>query len=370
MIIKKLELNNFRNYDNEILNFSKNINIIYGNNAQGKTNILEGIYTLLITKSHRLNSSNNLIKKNKNFTRLFGTFDNHLIDTSLNLLIDENGKHLKKNNNNIKKISDYISESNIIIFYPEDLNLIKGSPVDRRRYLNIELSQIYKNYIIILNDYNKLLKMRNDYLKKIKQGLNVDLSYFNILTNYLIERAISIYKIRKEYFDNINKYADEIYEKISGYKKFKIIYKPNKAIVNNNEFLEEFKKIYDDEIKFGVTLIGSHKDEYDFYLNNNNLKDTGSQGQQRMAILAFKLSEIKIFSEIKKDNPILLLDDAFSELDDIKKNLFLDYINDGMQVIITTTDLKNIRKDILKKAKLFEIENGKVKNVMEVEDGK
>ena len=365
MIIKKLELYNFRNYEKENLIFSNKLNIIYGNNAQGKTNILEGIYTLLLTKSHRLNSNNNLIKKNKNFTRLVGNFDNHLIDTTLQLLIDENGKHLEKNNNVIRKINDYISESNIIIFYPEDLNLIKGSPLDRRRYLNIQLSQIYKNYIVILNDYNKLLKMRNDYLKKMKIGLNVDLSYFNILTSYLIDRIVKIYKIRKEYFENINNYSGNIYEKISGYKNFKIVYKPNKNIINNNEWLDEFKKIYEEEVKSGITLIGPHKDDYEFYLDNNNLKDTGSQGQQRMAVLAFKLSEIKIFTEIKKDKPILLLDDVFSELDDTKKNLFLDYINDGMQVIITTTDLKNIRKDILEKAKLFEIENGKIKSITE-----
>ena len=370
MIIKNLELYNFRNYDKLNIQFSKKINIIYGQNAQGKTNILEAIYTLLLTKSHRLNSGNNLIKKNESFTKLIGYFENGKLDNVLNLVIDDKGKHLQKNNNDIKKINDYINEANILIFYPEDLNLIKGSPGDRRRYLNIELCQLYKDYVILISDYNKLLKMRNDCLKKMKLGINIDLSYFNILTSYFIERAIKIYKIRKEFFDNLNSYCEQIYKKISKYEHFKIVYKPNNEIDDKDLLLNEFKKIYDDEVKYGMTMIGPHKDDYEFYLDNNNLKETGSQGQQRMAILTFKLSEINIFEQMKKDKPILLLDDVFSELDDMKKNLFLNYINDGMQVIITTTDLKNIKKEILCKAKLFEIENGMVKKVMEENYGK
>lgn len=370
MVIKKIELNNFRNYTDEIITFSPKLNIIYGNNAQGKTNILEGIYTLLLTKSHRLNANNNLIKLGETYTKIVGIFDSNLIDTTLKLVIDENGKHLEKNNSNIRKISDYISSSNIIIFYPEDLNLIKGSPLDRRKYLNIELSQLYKNYIVILNDYNKLLKIRNDLLKKLKIGLNVDLSYFNILTNYLIDRILKINEIRKEYFNNLNNYAPNIFEKISGYKGYKISYKPNINLETKEELLQEFKKIYNDEINAGVTLIGPHKDDYEFYLGQNNLKDIGSQGQQRMGVLAMKLSEIKILENIKNDKPILLLDDVFSELDDNKKNMFLNYIKEGMQVIITTTDLKNINKNIIKQAKLIEIENGKLKSIVEEENGR
>lgn len=369
MIIKSLELVNFRNYDNVFINFSPKLNIIYGNNAQGKTNILEGIYVLCLTKSHRLYVDNNLIKNGCSTTKLNGKFEDKILDKDLKLLITEKGKILEKNNNKIKKINEYVSESNIIIFYPEDLNLIKGSPLERRRYLNIELSQLYSEYMINLNNYNKILKIRNDLLKKLKNNIQIDLNYFFIITDYLIDKSIIICQLRKKYFEEINKYCEKIYKKISGYDNFRLIYKPNIDIEQEDlkiYLIDYFRKIYNDEIKLGTTLIGPHKDDYYFELNGINLKEYGSQGQQRMAILTLKLSEIEIFKDLKKEKPILLLDDVFSELDDNKKNLLLKYIDDDIQVIITTTDLDNINNKILEKAKLFEIQNGKIINIREV----
>lgn len=359
MIIKQLELTNFRNYDNLKINFSPKLNIIYGNNAQGKTNILEGIYTLCLTKSHRLYVDNSLIKNGFGFTRLVGTFEDALLDKKLKLFIDEKGKQIEKNNNKVKKINEYVLESNIIIFYPEDLNLIKGSPIERRRYLNIELSQLYSDYMVNLNNYNKLLKIRNELLKKVKKGLIIDFNYFKIVTDCLIDKALIVCSLRKKYFEEINKYTEKIYKKISGYSNFKIIYTPSITLENKSNILNLFKEKYNEEIKIGSTLLGPHKDDFYFDLNGN-LKEQGSQGQQRMAILTLKLSEIEMFKLLKKQNPILLLDDVFSELDDDKKNLLLKYIDDNMQVIITTTELNNINKKILEKAKLFEIENGKL----------
>lgn len=366
MLIKKLNLVNFRNYDNLEIEFNDKLNIIYGNNAQGKTNILEGIFVLCLTKSHRVYVDNNLIKHNKDFTSLTGTFFKSPINDVKKLSINSNGKKLEINNNHVKKINDYISNSNIIIFYPEDLNLIKGSPQERRRYLNVELCQLYDNYINYLNDYNKLLKMRNDYLKKIKFNENVDYNYFSILTNYLIQRSSSIFKIRKKYFEYLNKKLENIYYEISGYNNFKIIYKPSVNLDNDDVeklMLDEFKKRYNDEVRLGTTIIGPHKDDYYFMLDGNNLKENGSQGQQRMAIISYKLAEIDLFKKEKGEKPILLLDDVFSELDDTKKNLLLKYIDDDYQVIVTTTDLKNISENILKKAKLFKICDGKIEEV-------
>lgn len=373
MIIKELNLINFRNYKELDIEFNKRINILYGNNAQGKTNILEGIFVLCLTKSHRLYVDSNLIKNNETFTSLTGIFENSPMDDVKRLSIDKNGKKLEINNNRVKKINDYISNSNIVIFYPEDLNLIKGSPQERRRYLNMELCQLYDNYIIYLNDYNKLLKMRNDYLKKIKFNDNVDLNYFSILTNYLIQRAVSIYEIRKRYFDYLNNIIGKIYYEISGYEDFHLVYKPSVNLDSENTMqlmLDEFKRKYNEELRLGTTIIGPHKDDYYFTLGGNNLKENGSQGQQRMAIIAYKLAEIDLFKEIKGEKPILLLDDVFSELDDGKKNLLLKYIDDDFQVIITTTDLKNINKEILKKSKLFKICDGKIEKIEEVQNGK
>ena len=360
MILKSLELQNFRNYEKINLDFSKRLNIIYGDNAQGKTNILEGIYVLCLTKSHRPYVDDNLIKIGKEFFKISGKFESNVLDKEQVILVNEKGKNLTINNQKIRKINEYIKNSNIIIFYPEDLNLIKGSPGERRRYLNIELSQLYNEYIINLNDYNKLIKIRNDYLKKLKLNLSIDNSYFNIITNYLIDRSEFIYNTRVKYFNKINEICVSIYKEISGYDNFRIIYKPN--FIPKENYKEEMKKLfiekYSEEVKSGTTIIGNHKDDFIYEINNSNLKEFGSQGQQRMAILAHKLSEIKLFQTEKGEMPILLLDDVFSELDDNKKNLLLKYIDKDMQVIITTTDLNNIDKDTIESAKLFKIKNG------------
>ena len=362
MILKNLELINFRNYKHLDISFSPKLNIIYGDNAQGKTNILEGIFVLCLTKSHRPYVDNNLIKSGEEFLKITGKFKSDILDKEQKILINEKGKNLEINNQKIRKINDYIKDSSIIIFYPEDLNLIKGTPGDRRRFLNIELSQLYNEYIIALNDYNKLLKIRNDYLKKLKLNLSIDINYFNIVTSYLIDKSEIIYRYRKKYFEKINNICTNIYKEISNYDKFKIIYKPNFEMKFNykEEMLELLKKNYKEEIRSGSTLYGVHKDDYIYVIENNNLKEFGSQGQQRMAILAHKLSEIKIFEEEKKDIPILLLDDVFSELDDKKKNMLLKYITEDMQVIITTTDLNNIDEKTKKSAKLFKIKDGKM----------
>lgn len=360
MILKKLELINFRNYNKINLEFSKRLNIIYGDNAQGKTNILEGIYVLCLTKSHRPYVDDNLIKTGENFLKVNGKFESEVLDKEQEIIIGDKGKNLTINNQKIRKINEYIKNSNIIIFYPEDLNLIKGSPGERRRYLNIELSQLYNEYIINLNDYNKLLKIRNDYLKKLKLNLSVDNSYFNIITNYLIDKSELIYKTRVKYFNKINEICKSIYKEISGYDNFKIIYKPN--FIPKDNYKEEmknlFKEKYFEEVKSGNTIIGIHKDDFIYEINGDNLKEFGSQGQQRMAILSHKLSEIQLFEIEKGEMPILLLDDVFSELDDKKKNLLLKYIDKNMQVIITTTDLNNIDEKTIESAKLFKIKNG------------
>lgn len=369
MYIKDINIKNFRNYDNLSLNFEKGINIIYGNNGQGKTNLLESLYVLAITKSHRSSIDNNLIKNNKESFKIVGNIYVNKIKTNLEIIIDKNNKILKVDNNITKKISNYISKMNIIIFYPDDLEIIKGSPNDRRRFLNLELSQLYSDYYIFLNDYNKILKMRNDYLKKNK---NFDINYFNVITNYLIEKSILLYILRNKFIIKINSNVEKIFTNLSGINNFNIVYK-NSIKFNNYDknylketLEEEFKKIEKKELKYKITLIGPHRDDIELYIDDKNIKLYGSQGQQRMAILAIKLAEIEIFKNYTNSFPILLLDDVFSELDKKKKNNLLKYISEDIQVLITTTDLTNISKKLLKKAKLIQIENGIIKKVTEV----
>ncbi len=372
MILKKIDLINFRNYEKLSVRFYKGINIIYGDNAQGKTNLLESIYVLGITKSHRSFIDNNLIMDTKNFSSISGIINKGSLDINLKIIIENNKKVLNIDNSIIKRISDYISNMNIIIFYPDDLELLKGSPQIRRKYFNLELSQLYSNYYIVLNEYNKLLKIRNEYLKKMANKIYVDKNYFDILTNYLVDKAIILIKMRRKYVEKINNYSHKIFKDIMELDNFNLKYIPSIDIVYDNEdnYKENIIKFFNDKLYYDIkmcsTTYGPHKDDYEFLLDNINLKNYGSQGQQRIAVLCLKLSEIEIFKKYKETTPILLLDDVFSELSDDKKNNLLKYISKDIQTIITTTELNNLDKKLIKKSKLFKIESGKLIKIKEV----
>lgn len=373
MILKKMEIVNFRNYESLELTFNKKTNIIYGNNAQGKTNILESIYVLGLTRSHRSFIDNNLIKEGQTKSKIFGIVEKNNINTKMEIHLDNKNKKLKIDNNEIKKVSDYISKFNIIIFYPEDLEIIKGSPNIRRQYFNLELSQLYSQYYKVLNDYKKILKIRNEYLKQMQKNIDVDKNYFDILTECLIEKAIFIYKARDKFILKINEHSEKIFKRISGTNGFNIRYSPYFKLDSfETEYLKEnlryrFNKILSTEIKLGMTLVGPHRDEFLFCIEDKNLKEYGSQGQQRLAIISLKLAEIEVFKKYCKTTPLLLLDDVFSELDDSKKKKLLRYIHNKAQTIITTTDLNNIDEKTLKNAKIFKIKNGIVIKTKEVD---
>lgn len=364
MIIKNIEVTNFRNYQNLKIDFSENINIVYGNNGEGKTNLLESVYVLGFTKSHRYFIDNNLIKDGEDFSVVKGTILDK-IPYELEVLLNKTKKQVKVDKE-VKKVGDYIDKTNIVVFYTEDLELIKGIPSVRRKYLNSELSQISVNYYNVLNDFNKLLKTRNEYLKRISEGEKVDLNYFDILTDYFITKSIFIYQMRQKFIEKLNHICPKIFEEITGRKNFNLIYKPSiefKDYTKENLYTELKKALedsFDKELKFKSTLHGPHRDDFEFYLDGYNLRNFGSQGQQRIAVIALKLSEIQILKDYKQTNPIVLLDDVFSELDNSKKECLLSYIGDDLQVIITTTDLGNIDKKLLNGSKLIHIKQGNV----------
>lgn len=370
MYLKNILLNNFRNYNTLSLELDKNINIIYGNNAQGKTNLLESIYVLAFTKSHRSFIDNNLIKNGCDNCKIKGTIVKDNIDTNLEIDFDSNKKRLKVDLDLVKSVSNYITLMNIIIFYPDDLELVKGSPVERRKFLNFEISQINNDYLRVLSDYNKLLKMRNDYLKKSNLNGSFDNNYFDILSEHLIDKASYIYYYRYKFVEKLNSYVDNIFHNIMGLNGYRLVYKSSIKFDNREnikiQMKERLNHLYDVERKLSTTMFGPHKDDLEFYLGDKNLKNYGSQGQQRVAVLSLKLAEIEIIKKYTGYSPILLLDDVFSELDDVKKNNLLKYIKDGIQTIITTTDLNNIDTSIQEKAKLIEISNGAIVQIKEV----
>lgn len=372
MILNSIKLKNFRNYKNLDIHFSKGINILYGKNAQGKTNLLESIYVLALTKSHRSFIDHNLISKGEVSSKITARIEKDGIATQYSLLLDQKKKKCYIENDEIKKLADYISNINIIIFYPEDLEIVKGSPQSRRRYINVEISQLNRNYFRILNDYTRLLKMRNDSLKKMASISGFEHPYFQAVTQYLIEKAVFLYKMRIKFIEKLNSQCESIFFDISGKKGFRIKYESSFVLENltvdeiRQKLNQKFKELKHQEYRIKTTMIGPHKDDISFWLDDINLKNFGSQGQQRLAVLALKLSEINIFEHYCQSKPILLLDDVFSELDDIKKNNLLSYIKTDIQTIITTTEISNIENSILEQSKLIEIENGAIKNMTEV----
>ncbi len=366
MILTKINLLNFRNYKKCNIKLNDKVNIFIGNNAQGKTNILESIYVLALTKSYRTNYDDNLKRKGSDFYKIKGEVKVGKYSKNLEISVIYNDKRVFINDTNIKRISDYVSNLNVIMLSPEDVETIKGSPSIRRDLLNIEISQLNQQYINYYNEYNKLLKMRNDYLKLIYTNSISDYRYLDVLTENLVNRAAYIYKERLTFIEKINKNIGEIFKTLSDVQNLKIVYDTNIEI--NNKTQKEIEDILKEkyyhnkqkEIVAGMTLYGPHRDDYHFLIDDNDIKIFGSQGQQKLAMIAFKLSEILIFEEIIGSKPILLLDDIFSELDKTKRNRLINYINDDIQVIITANDTVGINKKLLRNATIYKVENGKI----------
>ena len=243
MILTNLQLKNFRNYDNLDLSFNKKINIFIGNNAQGKTNILESIYVLSLTKSHRTNKDLYLIKKDSLFTKVIGTINDNDKNTKYEVLINENGKRVSINDKPLKKVSGYLSKINAIMFCPDDLEIIKGSPQERRSFFNISISGFNNDYVRYLNEYNKILRTRNEYLKNYEI---INKEYLDVLTNKLIDLNIYIYNERKKYVETINKYLSNIYKDITG--KTNIVLKYDSFIEDEdnlrNQLEDKFNMVY------------------------------------------------------------------------------------------------------------------------------
>lgn len=367
MKIDKISLINFRNYINTTVKLNEKMNVFVGDNAQGKTNILESIVILALTKSHRVVNSPNIITFGKNKSKIEGVIKKDKLISKLQVELTEDDKKLFINKKNIRKVADYISNLNVIVFTPDDLEIVKGSPNIRRNLLNIQLSQISKTYLNTYNEYNKILKTRNEYLKILFNNNIADKSYLDIITDKLIEKAIIIYQKRKEYIDLINENINNNFKYISSESGLSINYINNIGIDNydtetiKNEFKNILNKNYYRELQYGMTMYGPHRDDFSFNYNGMDLKNYGSQGQQKIAILCYKLSEIPIFKNISGFYPVLLLDDIFSELDIKKRNKLLKLINDiDIQSIITTTDLKNINKDNLNDSFIFEVKNANI----------
>ncbi len=365
MVIKSLKLKNFRNYTDLDIKLSNKLNIFIGDNAQGKSNILESIVVLALTKSYLNVKDKNLIKDGEEVANIISYVDFGNTVDKLFISFSENIKKLKINDTEVKKYSDYVSRVRFIIFSPVDINLIKDSPSVRRKNFNVEISQLSNKYVKLLQNYNAILKKRNQFLKMIAETGKCNDFYLDILNDKFSTLAVEITNERFKFVSMINKEINDIYREITGSDGLILNYINTVDILEDkiemkNLFLKKLKNNFEKEKFYGMTLIGPHRDDYSLFLSDKDLAIYGSQGQNRAAILALKLSEISIFKNICGDYPILLLDDIFSELDTKRKNRLIKYILDDVQTIITTTDLNVIDNSLVKKAKIFNISDGKV----------
>ena len=359
MKISNLRLVNFRNYEQLNVDFSDNLNIIYGNNGTGKSNLIEAIYLLSLTKSFRTLDDKNLIKKDASVALIKGFIDENVYFMELS----KDGKKIFVDNKKITKISDYISKINIILFNPLDTKIITDSPNSRRKMLNIEISQINSEYVNLISTYNKVLKHRNAYLKELMINGNASKEYLNILTNKLIDIGLQIHKIRQNYIDLINENLTKIYKNIFDYGSLLIKYDSVFNGKSREDIEEMYQKYYRKEINYGKTFFGIHHDDIEFLLDNYNIREYGSIGQQKNAMISFKLAELIIIKKINGTYPILILDDLFSELDNSKINNIINMLNREVQTFITTTNIENVDKMLLKGSNIYFANNGSIERI-------
>lgn len=334
MYINKIKLTNFRNYDEQEINLGKNINIFYGDNAQGKTNIIEAIFLCSIGKSFRTNKESELIKFNKDISSVYIEYEKSDRDGRIKIDLN-NKKSIYTNGIKIKKLSELLGNINTVIFTPDDINILRDGPQKRRRFLDIMIGQLRPNYIHILNMYNKTLEQRNNYLKQIKEN-NKQEEMLDIWDEKLAEYGEKIYIYRNEFIEKIKNKINKIHKSITNEKEeIKVEYISNCA--QKEEYIELLKARRKLDIIKGFTTKGIHRDDFFIYINNQLVNVYGSQGQNRTVVLSLKISELQVIYDEIGEYPILLLDDFMSELDEKRRRNFLENI-ENTQVIITCTD--------------------------------
>lgn len=350
-MINTIELYNFRCYKYKKVLFKQGINIIVGDNASGKSSIIEAIHVLCTCKSFRTHVDRDLVNFESDFYSIISNMENRTIIFSyLN-----NEKKINVNNEYVKTLSKYIGTTNVVLFSPEDLNIIKGDPKSRRKFIDICLSQIDKNYLESLIEYNKLLKERNELLKKIDfNGKNLDSNNDTLLdlySNALIEKAIIVINKRNEFLEQLNQEVNKKMKLMNKDEKVLLTYKPSssedsiKKNMSDNKMMDLYSK---------NTSVGPHRDDFEIVFNDKKASSFSSQGQQRTIVLAIKLAYAELINRMNKEC-IVMLDDVYGELDNTRQKDIIKMIDTNNQVIITTTTLSCIDKNILEKSNIINI---------------
>ena len=333
MIVKTLNLYNFRNYSHFVIDFSQDINILIGNNGQGKTNLIEAIYLLSVGKSFRSHVNKQMIMFDNEFARIKGKVISNSKQRNLEIILGSNFKNAKIDNQDIHKISEFVGLLNVVVFIPDDLYLVKGNPSNRRRFIDLEISKISPIYVFNLSKYSNLLKERNKYLKILNKKNSSGDEYLEVLDEQLSKLQVELIKKRLQFISRLD--------------------------LNYENILNLYKKNHRRDIKYMQSHIGIHKDDLKIYMNDNDACLYASQGQQRTVVLSLKIALIELIKEEIGEYPVLLLDDVLSELDKTRKNMLLDILNQKIQTFITTTSIDDINHQIIERAKKIYIESGK-----------
>ncbi|MEO4055378.1 DNA replication/repair protein RecF [Solibacillus sp. CAU 1738] len=368
MNIERLHLTNYRNYESLMLDFSPKINVFIGENAQGKTNVMESIYVLAMAKSHRTSNDKELIRWGSDYGKIEGVVQKRYGSLPIELTVSKKGKKGKINHLEQSRLSNYIGQMNVVMFAPEDLNVVKGSPQLRRRFIDMEIGQISPVYLHDLLTFQKILKQRNSILKSNQGRSSLNDVMFDVYTEQYIRAAVQIIRKRFQFMELLQAWAEPIHAGISrGLEKLVIQYRPI-AGLDSSQTAEEMEahlekklaEVKKRELERGVTLIGPHRDDLQFFVNDYDVQIYGSQGQQRTTALSLKLAEIELIKQETKETPILLLDDVLSELDDYRQSHLLNTIQGEVQTFVTTTSVEGIHHETMTHAKLFHVKQGEI----------
>lgn len=361
MIIESVDLQNYRNYEFLNMTFDNKINIIYGDNAQGKTNILESLYVCATSKSHRGSKDKDIIRFGNDEAHIKVMVKKHGMNYRLDMHLKKNKtKGIAVNGIPIRRAVELFGIINIIIFSPEDMNIIKNGPSERRRFMDMELSQLDKIYLSNLVNYNKVVVQRNKLLKQLQfSGDSGLVDMLDVWDMQLVRYGSEIIKRRMDFIDNINSIIQPVHSKLSGNKEIlNLRYIP---CTTTDNFKDEVIRSRERDIKFKMTNVGPHKDDVAFFINDKDVRKYGSQGQQRTCALSLKLAEIELVKKVINDTPVLLLDDVLSELDANRQNFLLDSIG-NIQTIITCTGLDEFVNNRFSINRIFKVVNGVVSN--------
>lgn len=371
MYIESIGLKNYRNYEQLELSFENKVNVILGENAQGKTNVMESIFVLAMAKSHRTSNDKELIRWDAEYAKIEGRVRKRNTTIPLELTISKKGKRAKCNHIEQRKLSQYVGNMNVVMFAPEDLHLVKGSPQVRRRFIDMEIGQVSPVYLHDISQYQKIMQQRNHYLKQLQMNRQTDETFLDVLTEQYIEVATKIIEKRFEFIHLLENWAKPIHSGISrGLETLNIQYKPSLDVSESTDwskmitiFEEKLAALRQREIDRGVSLIGPHRDEIFFYVNGRDVQTFGSQGQQRTTALSVKLAELELIHKEVGEYPILLLDDVLSELDDFRQSHLLHTIQGKVQTFVTTTTTGGIDHETMREASSYFVQDGEITRV-------